>query len=353
MPDAAASAAGGLTPETILVLAAALVAVLVVAAAAVLVAVVIAPRRRLRQRMTALGLAGGPGRGVGVGAGLPRKAVAGAAAGGSDRQKRIQEKLQEMEQHDTPRVRRRNQMRLDLLHAGVDWSLKRYMMVMVAAGLATLLVLLALRLGLLLAVPGAVVGALGLPRAVLRLKAAYRRKSFIREFPNALDVLVRGMRSGLPVGECMAIVARESPEPVSGEFRQIVEGTRLGLELDEILQRAQERVPVPEYRFFAIVLLIQRQTGGNLAETLANLSNVLRDRKRLRDKVKAMSSEAKASAGIIGSLPFIVGGLVYLINSEYISLLFTETTGRYIILGGLAWMAVGIAVMAKMINFKM
>lgn len=349
MPDASALPAG-LTPEMVVALAATVAVLLVVVAAVALGVLVTAPRRRLRKRMSTLGL-------TSAAPGAAQAAVAAGRAPASDsaaaRQKRIQEKLRELEERGTRKARRRNQIRLDVVQAGVDWSLRSYTLVMMTCGATTASVLLALNLGPLVATAGAIVGALGLPRALLRLKAARRRKAFTREFANALDVLVRGLRSGLPVGECMAIVARESPEPVCGEFRQLVEATRLGMELEETMQRALERMPTPEYRFFAIVLQIQRQTGGNLAETLANLSTVLRDRKRLRDKVKAMSSEAKASAGIIGSLPFIVGGLVALINVDYILVLFTDFAGNVIVVGGLMWMAVGIAVMAKMINFRM
>ncbi|WP_404378696.1 type II secretion system F family protein [Caenispirillum salinarum] len=354
---AAANAAGsaveaeGAVSGMVLSLVGALILMLVALAALLVVLVADGPRRRLRRRMTAIGLVDGPPAGAGGGARLARA----GARGGSQaaRQKRIQEKLQELEGKSTGKAQRRNQLRADLVQAGLDWDVRKYTGVMMGSGVAITMAFMLVLGNVLLALAAGVVGAFGVPRLILRWKAARRRKAFVREFPNAIDVLVRGMRSGLPVGECMGIVARESPEPLSGEFKHLVDGMRLGMSMEEVMHRATERLPVPEYRFFAIVLQIQQQTGGNLAETLSNLSTVLRDRKKLRDKVKAMSSEAKASAAIIGSLPFIVGGIVYLVNADYIMLLFTEFAGNVIVGGGVAWMLLGIAIMAKMINFRM
>ena len=193
----------------------------------------------------------------------------------------------------------------------------------------------------------------GLPKFVLGYLIKKRLKAFIRLFADALDVIIRGVKAGLPVPECITVIGREMPDPVGSEFRLISEGTRLGMTLDECLERATSRVPTPELRFFAIVLLIQRQTGGNLADTLGKLSDVLRGRKKMRDKVQAMSSEAKASAGIIGSLPIVVGTLLALVAPEYIGVLFTTATGNKLIAGGLFWMGTGIAVMNNMISFDM
>jgi tight adherence protein B len=156
----------------------------------------------------------------------------------------------------------------------------------------------------------------------------------------------------LPVSECVSIVGREVPDPVGAEFRMMVEGQRVGMTLNEIMSRGLERMPTPEYKFFAIVLQIQQQTGGNLAETLSGLSNVIRERKQLRMKIKAMSSEAKASASIIGSLPIIVAVLVSIISPDYLVPLFQTRTGNYMLLGCFLYMGIGVAVMAKMINFK-
>jgi len=183
-----------------------------------------------------------------------------------------------------------------------------------------------------------------------RRNARFRR--FTQEFPNAVDVIVRGVRSGLPLADCIRIIATEAQDPVRSEFRRVVEDQTLGMTNDEAVQRLAERIPLPEVRFFGIVIAIQSRTGGSLSEALGNLSRVLRDRKKMREKIKAMSSEAKASAGIIASLPFAVSFFVYLTSPDYISLLFTTTLGNLVMLGCGIWMGIGVLVMRKMINFQ-
>ena len=163
---------------------------------------------------------------------------------------------------------------------------------------------------------------------------------------------MRGVRSGLPVAECLNIVSREIPDPVGDEFSRMVEGQKIGLTVPELLLRGLERMPTKEYKFFAVVIQIQQETGGNLADTLENLSTVLRERKQMRDKAVALASEATASASIIGALPILVGGALALLSWEYMEVLFTTDTGQLLIGGGLAWMALGILVMRNMINFK-
>ena len=202
------------------------------------------------------------------------------------------------------------------------------------------------------AVAAAAIGFFGLPKYVLKFMAKRRQKKFTKHFAEAIDVIVRGIRSGLPINECFNVVAREFEPPVSEEFRLMVEGENLGMTLDDLMQRGLRRLPTPEYRFCAIVIQIQRQTGGNLADTLANLSNVLRGRKQLRDKVQAMASEAKASAGIIGSLPFFVTAILAVVNPDYLMLLFTESTGHILLGIGAFWGSLGTFVMHKMIHFK-
>jgi len=192
----------------------------------------------------------------------------------------------------------------------------------------------------------------GLPRWVLGFLTARRRKKFTTEFANAIDVIVRSVKSGLPTNEALRIVARESPDPVGSEFHQLVESLKVGVTLEQALKRMYESMPTAEVGFFSIVMTIQAKSGGNLSEALSNLSGVLRDRKRLQGKIKAMSSEAKASAMIIGSLPPGVMGIVYVTTPAYISLLFTERAGNLMLAGCAIWMASGIAVMRKMINFK-
>lgn len=193
---------------------------------------------------------------------------------------------------------------------------------------------------------------MGLPRWVLGFLIARRRKKFTAALAGAIDVIVRSVRSGLPTNEALRIVAREAPVPVSSEFHRLVEGLKVGITLEQGLKRMHDSMPTPEVGFFSIVMTIQSKSGGNLSEALGNLAAVLRDRKRLEGKIKAMSSEAKASAMIIGSLPPAVMLLVYVTTPAYISLLFTERAGNLMLLGSAIWMSMGIGVMRKMINFK-
>lgn len=201
------------------------------------------------------------------------------------------------------------------------------------------------------AAAGLFVGAFGLPRWVLGMLIGRRQKRFTNQLADAIDMIVRGVKSGLPLNQCLQMIAAESPEPLRKEFRTLVDGQAMGVPFDANLNKLYERMPLPEVNFFNIVLIIQQKTGGNLSESLGNLSGVLRARKLMREKVKAMSSEAKASASIIGSLPFIVMILVYLVRPEYIMLLFTEPTGHIILAGSACMYATGIFVMRKMISF--
>ena len=192
----------------------------------------------------------------------------------------------------------------------------------------------------------------GLPRWVLGFMKGRREKAFTAEFANAIDVIVRSVKSGLPTNEALRIVAREVPDPCGNEFNRLCEGLKVGVTLEQGVKKMFESMPTPEVSFFGIVMTIQQKSGGNLSEALGNLSSVLRDRKRLEGKIKAMSSEAKASAAIIGSLPPGVMGIVYVTTPDYISLLFTEHMGNLMLLGCGIWMSLGIFVMRKMINFK-
>lgn len=296
-------------------------------------------RRRLKQRMSMLGL------------GAQARGREGRSDATQHRQRRIQERLQELE--DTKKKRsQRNALKNDLLQAGLDWDLFKFLAGTILFGIIVGVFLLFYGTNWIAAFLLGLFAALGFPRLVLKFLAKRRVNKFTAEFANAIDVLVRGVRSGLPVGECLAIIGREMPEPIGGEFRLLVEGQKLGITIEDMMRRGMERFPTADYRFFAIVLQIQQQTGGNLAETLSGLSNVLRERKKLRDKIKALSSEAKASAGIIGALPFGVATMVYILNPDYIMRLFNTTTGNFILGGALTWMALGVLVMAKMINFK-
>lgn len=196
------------------------------------------------------------------------------------------------------------------------------------------------------------VGGLGLPHWYVGFQIANRQKKFANEFSNAIDVIVRGVKSGLPVNECLKIIAAEAPKPVNEEFEQLVEGFRIGLSLEQGMTRMYERMPLQEVSFFGIVLMIQQKTGGNLAEALNNLAGVLRGRKLMDGKIKALSSEAKASAMIIGALPFLVMGAVKVSSPTYLDPLFTTPTGNFILLGAGCWMSLGIYVMKSMMKIK-
>jgi tight adherence protein B len=196
------------------------------------------------------------------------------------------------------------------------------------------------------------VGGLGVPRWTLAFRKKRRLNQFTLELPNAVDIIVRGIRSGLPLGDCLRIVATETREPLRSEFRLVVESQAVGMTVSEAVARLPDRVPIAEANFFAIVIGIQQKSGGNLSEALGNLSRVLRERRKMGDKIKAMSMEAKASAVIIGALPFIVALLTYLSSPDYISLLWKTQTGKMMLLVGGFWMSLGIFVMKKMINFK-
>jgi tight adherence protein B len=192
---------------------------------------------------------------------------------------------------------------------------------------------------------------LGLPRWVLGFLKKRREKRFLKALPDAVDVIVRGIKAGLPLFESIKVVAADSPEPLTSEFNAIIETQTIGMPLGEACARLYERMPLPEANFFGIVVAIQQKSGGNLSEALGNLSKVLRDRKKMAEKIQAMSTEAKASAGIIGSLPPIVMLLVWMSTPDYIALLWTHHIGQFMLVCCVAWMTIGILVMKKMINF--
>jgi len=193
---------------------------------------------------------------------------------------------------------------------------------------------------------------LGLPRWVVGFLGKGRRKKFSSHFADAVDVIVRGIKSGLPVHDCLKIIARESPAPLGPEFQNLVEGMGVGLTLPQALDKMYERMPTPELKFFAIVIGIQQKTGGNLAEALSNLTTVLRARKMMGEKIKALSSEATASAGIIGSLPPAVMILVSITTPSYMGRLFTDPRGQFMLLIAVLMMSLGVFVMKRMISFK-
>ncbi len=265
------------------------------------------------------------------------------------RRQQIAESIRDMEST----AKKRNAKSLDNMieQAGLDFSKQQFLIGSGVAGLAVGALVYFINGNPIIALAGAFAGAFGLPRWVISFLAKRRMKKFLEEFPGAVDVIIRGVKAGLPIGQCLDIIAAEAAEPVRSEFRRIIESQSIGLSVGEAVDRLPERVPLAETSFFAIVINLQQRSGGNLSEALGNLSRVLRDRKKMRLKIIAMSSEAKASAMIIGALPFIVSGLVYITAPDYIRLLFVTTTGQ-IVLGVCAfWMSVGVAVMKKLVNF--
>ena len=243
-------------------------------------------------------------------------------------------------------------LRRRLEQAGVNMQPRTFYMVCAGVALAVCLACQITGQTLLISALAAFAAGFGVPRWVLSFMRGRRLKKFTEEFANSIDVIVRSVKSGLPTIEALKIVAKEAPTPVGPEFSTLVEGLKIGVSLEQGLKRMFERIPTSEVSFFAIVMTIQQKSGGNLSEALSNLSGVLRDRKRLQGKIKAMSSEAKASAMIIGSLPPGVMGLVYMSSPDYIMKLFTERMGNLMLGGCVLWMAVGVFVMHKMISFK-
>jgi tight adherence protein B len=267
------------------------------------------------------------------------------------RRKNVQSLLKDLEKQQAEK-KQRPSLRRRIEQAGLTITVRTFWIASAAAALASVIVCLGTHQTIYATVLAAFGFGLGLPRWVLNFLKKRRQKAFTGEFANAIDVIVRSVRSGLPTNEALKIVAKEIAEPVANEFSKLVEGLKVGVTLEQGLKRMFESMPTAEVSFFAIVMTIQQKSGGNLSEALSNLSAVLRDRKRLQGKIKAMSSEAKASAMIIGSLPPIVMLLVYFTTPGYIVTLFTERLGNLMLAGCVIWMSCGIAVMKKMISFK-
>ena len=239
-----------------------------------------------------------------------------------------------------------------LQQAGLEsWSTQKFMVVSSVLGAIFFAVGMFAGSGLLGAAMLAFAGGFGLPRWGLRFLKKRREKKFLAALPDAVDVIVRGIKAGLPLFDSIKVVAADSPEPLRSEFLAIIETQAIGMPLGEACARLYDRMPVPEANFFGIVVSIQQKSGGNLSEALSNLSKVLRDRKKMSEKIQAMSMEAKASATIIGALPPIEMVLVYLTTPDYISLLWTHPTGQVMLVGCVLWMSMGVLVMKKMINF--
>jgi tight adherence protein B len=279
----------------------------------------------------------------------PEPAVRAARVNQRSRRDMVEQTLKEIE--DRHKKNARMPLSVRIQQTGLNISKQQFFMI--AAGIGVLLFLVGMLTGAGLIVAAALgfAGAFGLPFWGLSYLKKRREGKFLEGFPDAVDVIVRGIKAGLPLLDCLKMVATEAVEPVRSEFRSVVETQAIGMPLGEACGKLYESMRVPEANFFGIVIAIQQKAGGNLSEALANLSRVLRDRKKMKAKIVAMSQEAKASAGIIGALPIAVMILVYISSPDYISLLWKEPMGRLMLAASALWMSTGIFVMKKMINF--
>jgi tight adherence protein B len=253
--------------------------------------------------------------------------------------------LDEQTRNAKPSLERR------IIQAGLSLTKQQFLMISAVLGIASFALSFMMGIGLLPAVALGFAGLFGLPRWILAFLKKRRENQFLNNFPDAVDVITRGLKAGLPLGDCLRVIATDAREPVRGLFRKIVETQAIGMPIGEACSKLFESMPVPEANFFGIVITIQQKAGGNLSEALSNLSKVLRDRKKMKAKIKAMSMEAKASAAIIGSLPPAVMTLIWLTSPNYIELLWTNPMGRMMLAACAFWMFIGTMVMKKMINF--
>jgi tight adherence protein B len=242
-------------------------------------------------------------------------------------------------------------LNIKIAQAGLNWSKQRFFITAACFGFTAFFVAFLMMGDLLPALLLAFAAGGGLPFWMLKFLKKRRESKFLQAFPDAVDTIVRGIKAGLPLLDSMRMITVEGSEPLRSEFRAILETQTVGIPIGEACAKLYERIPVPEANFFTIVIAIQQKSGGNLSEALGNLSKVLRERKKMKSKIQAMSMEAKASAGIIGALPPAVAFLVYLTSPDYIQLLWTHPTGRMMLAGCAVWMFTGVMVMRKMINF--
>ncbi|GJD29469.1 hypothetical protein PMNALOAF_0702 [Methylobacterium adhaesivum] len=266
----------------------------------------------------------------------------------STRREQVAKSLKEIE---AKKAGTRISLELKIAQAGLDWSKRKYQIVSgVVAMLAGTLMYLVTGSGSG-SLAAIFAGGFGLPMWFLAFSRKRRIARFITELPTAIDIITRGVRAGIPLSDCFRIISREAEEPIRSEFKMVVESQTLGVPIGDALIKMYERVPVSDVNFFAIVIGIQSKSGGNLSEALSNLSRVLRERKKMAGKIQAMSMEAKASGGIIASLPFIVAALTYFASPDYISLLWTTNIGKFALVASAIWMSLGIFTMKKMISF--
>lgn len=279
----------------------------------------------------------------------PAARKAGARATAKPRREQIEETLKQIEIRS--KKAKSPPLPVKIAQAGLDWSKRRFFITGGILGAVAMLATVVIGGGFLAGLGMGFAAAFGLPLWMLKFLKKRREAKFLHNFPDSVDIIVRGIKAGLPLIDSMKVIVADAPEPIRSEFRGIIETQAIGIPLGEACAKLYERIPLPEANFFGIVITIQQKAGGNLSEALGNLSRVLRDRKKMKAKIKAMSMEAKASAGIIGALPPAVMLIVYITSPTYISLLWTEPFGRLMLAGSLAWMLVGIMAMKKMINF--
>jgi tight adherence protein B len=268
---------------------------------------------------------------------------------GKTRREQVEGTLKDIEQRR--KKAKRPPLSVRLKQAGLDWSKNRFMMTAAALGLGAFVTMIVVGAGLLPALGFGFAAGCGLPFWMLSFLKKRREAKFLATFPDAVDVIVRGIKAGLPLLDSLKLIATDAVDPVRSEFRGIIETQTIGMPIGEACLKLYESIPVPEANFFGIVISIQQRAGGNLSEALGNLSRVLRDRKKMKAKIQAMSMEAKASASIIGALPIGVMGIVWLTSPAYIELLWTDPFGRVMLACCAGWMLCGVFVMRKMINF--
>jgi tight adherence protein B len=267
------------------------------------------------------------------------------------RRRQIQDSLNQIGNEEKQR-KKKVTLRMLIQQAGLETSTNTFWILSVVVGLAFAIAPLFFGLPWFVAAGLGFVGFLGLPRWFLGYLRKRRQNTFLNDFADAIDVMVRALKAGLPVSESMKIIASESGPPVGPEFLEVVEGQRIGITIDQGIERMVERIPLSEVNFLAIVMTIQSKTGGNLSEALTNLSRVLRDRKKMKAKIRSVSQEAKSSAAIIGSLPFVIMGALTMLNPNYMTPLFQTSLGNVLLVASGTWMTIGVLVMRKMIQFE-
>jgi tight adherence protein B len=265
------------------------------------------------------------------------------------RREQVEDTLRDLEAQQ--KKRKRPPLHIRIAQAGLKLTKQQFLLASGGFGVLVFLLGLIGGVGLLVSLALGFAAGCGVPLWLIGYLKKRRESRFLEVFPDAVDVIVRGIKAGLPLLDCLKIIAQDSEEPVKSEFRTLVDSQTIGLPLGEACGKIYERIPLPEANFFAIVISIQQKAGGNLSEALSNLSRVLRDRKQMKAKIKAMSMEAKASAAIIGSLPIAVMLLVYISSPNYIELLWIHPMGRFMLAASAMWMSCGVLVMKKMINF--